>query len=360
MVEVAVDDQSDGNNQILPISLELWQNKADVRRTEELKESFMEVEAVLREIRELNSTGMLSRSSGHRRAVVFYLDRDRESLVFLTWWIHAWKLTGLNTESFDLIVFSHPQAVQSLASECQEIRADFDPSFLGAGRCLYRELVPFSERNIKYYNHLNSLECLYNKETSTFLTGYKTLLRADLDTIPTPALVNFWPDDLVAYRDAGTTFHLENIEGAIRRAAAAAGIKHQHWHNIDSSVMGPSLRVIMVAKLTTVVSRFTRAFMFGPGTMCRCAQCLDLVEECSWGTGIWGGTLLMYSQEIAMNFLWSQREYNLSNSQVRTHWRSRVETLLHVTSNIHLYRYPGCRVVSSYLALTKISLSSRH
>ena len=46
--------------------------------------------------------------------------------------------------------------------------------------------MPFSERNIKFYNHLNSLECLYNNQTSTVLRGYRILLRADLDTIPTP------------------------------------------------------------------------------------------------------------------------------------------------------------------------------
>ena len=71
-------------------------------------------------------------------------------------------------------------------------------------------------------------------------------------------MVGFWPSDLIAHRGAGTTFHLESIEAAIRLTAAAAGIAHQHWHNIDSSIMGPSLRVIMVAKLTVAVARFTR------------------------------------------------------------------------------------------------------
>ena len=124
--------------------------------------------------------------------------------------------------------------------------------------CLFRELVPFSERNIKFYNHLNSLECLYNNQTSAVLRGYKTLLRADLDTLPTPRMVGLWPRNMIAHREAGTTFHLESIEAAIRATAAAAGISHQHWHNIDSSIMGPSLRVIMVAKLTVAVARFTR------------------------------------------------------------------------------------------------------
>ena len=34
------------------------------------------------------------------------------------------------------------------------------------------------------------------------------------------------------------------------------------------------------------------------------------------GEGIFAGTLLMYSQEIAMNELWSQREYEAVTSAV--------------------------------------------
>ena len=279
IVEVGVDTEVEGQNVIAPISVDLWHTRTEARRAEELETSFLEVEAVLSEIRELNRTGKLAKSTGHRRAVVLYLDKDAQSLTFLTWWIHAWRLIGLNSvsESFDMILFSHPKAVSSLDSNCTEIKEDSDPAeYRGEGRCLYRVLLPFSERNIKYYNHLNSLECLYNNESSTFLRGYKTLLRADLDTIPTPRMVNFWPDDLVAHRGAGTTHSLETIEAAIRRTAAAAGIAHRHWHNIDSSLMGPSLRVIMVAKLTVPLARFTRAHMFGPGTVCRCSTCSEL------------------------------------------------------------------------------------
>ena len=290
VVEAGLDVDVGGENKIAPVSEDMWRARAESRRVKELEISFLGVQEVLTEIRELNKTGELWQSRGHRRAVVFYIDKDSHSLIFFTWWIHAWRITGLDspTESFDLILFTHPQTVSSLDPACLQIRDGQEPGeFQGGGRCLYRVLLPFSERNIKFYNHLNSLECLYNMESSAFLRGYKTLLRADLDTFPTPALVGYWPEDLVAYRGAGTTHHLESIEGAIRRTAAAAGIQHQHWHNIDSSLMGPSLRVIMAAKLTTAVARFTRAHMFGPGTVCRCSTCSSLPEECIWGKGIW-------------------------------------------------------------------------
>ena len=129
-------------------------------------------------------------------------------------------------------------------------------------------------------------------------------------------MVGLWPRNMIAHRGAGTTFHLESIEGAIRKTAAAAGISHQHWHNIDSSIMGPSVRVIMVAKLTTAVARFTRAHMFGPGTLCKCPTCTELPQSCRWGKGIYAGTLLMYAQEIAMNELWTQREYDSVTFQI--------------------------------------------
>ena len=106
-----------------------------------------------------------------------------------------------------------------------------------------------------------------------------------MDTMPTPGLVRYCPQDMFAYRGAGTTHHKESIEGAIRNTAAAAGIQHHFWHNIDSTFMGASLRVIMMAKLILPVSRFTRANMFG------CDTFTELPEECRW-------TLLMYSQEI--------------------------------------------------------------
>ena len=174
---------------------------------------------------------------------------------------------------------------------------------------MYKELPPISERDHKYENYLNSQECLFNN-ASNFLKSYKILIRADLDTFPTPRMVGYWPKDVICNRNAGTTHYRENIESAIIATAAASGIEHQHWHNTDSAWMGPSLRIITLSKLTTYLARFTRAHMFGPGTVCRCPTCTDLPKECEWGQGIYAGTLLLYAQEIAMNKMWSQREYD--------------------------------------------------
>ena len=63
--------------------------------------------------------------------------------------------------------------------------------------------------------------------------------------------------------------------------------------------------------LTVQLARFTRAHMFGPGTACRCATCVRLPDTCQWGGGPYAGTLLLYAQEMALNVLWSDREYEV-------------------------------------------------
>ena len=64
------------------------------------------------EIRELRASGELGRQSGHRRAAVLYVDRGSGFLPYISWWLHAWKLSGLNTSSemFDLVIFTHPES----------------------------------------------------------------------------------------------------------------------------------------------------------------------------------------------------------------------------------------------------------
>ena len=55
------------------------------------------------------------------------------------------------------------------------------------------------------------------------------LLRADLDTFPTPRLLGYWPSGLVVNNQYGTNHGLENIKQALRELACAAGIEHQGW-----------------------------------------------------------------------------------------------------------------------------------
>ena len=74
--------------------------------------------------------------------------------------------------------------------------------------------------------------------------------------------------------------------------------------------------------------------MFGPGTACRCATCTRLPDTCKWGKGPYAGTLLMYAQvlllllllmlllmfllqEMALNHMWSAREYEAAKAAPR-------------------------------------------
>ena len=85
------------------------------------------------------------------------------------------------------------------------------------------------------------------------------------------------------------------------RYICGAGIQHRGWYNTDSAWLGPSLRLVMLSKLTVQLARFTRAHMFGPGTACRCATCTQLPDTCKWGRGPYAGTLLMYAQVMLLD-----------------------------------------------------------
>ena len=330
-----------------PISYRKWKIRMNYHRDRELKESLEKVREVLEEIQEMNRTGELMKISGMRRAIVFYLDHDKNSKLMLTWWIYAWRLLGLDSaeQAFDIILFVNPNTkFHTLGFNCSLIDDDeFDPESEGAGGCYYAELSPLIERDERYDKYLSSQECLFNKVTSRFLVKYRILIRADLDTFPTPALLNYWPETVICNPFAMTTHLKKNIEDAIKKTALAAGITHRGWHNTDSAWMGPSRRIIMLSKLTTYLARFTRAHMFGPGTVCRCSMCTSFPPECEWGTGIYAGTLLLYAQEIAMNHLWSQREKDdmkypiLDGSCTNTAINICTPALLHARHNTDIF-----------------------
>jgi len=317
MVEIGKVNKTATPATIEPLDLEFWQKRMDQSRKEELESAKKEVDVVLEEIKRSEDNGDYGKFEGNRRAVVFFVDKGSGFLAYLSWWIFAWRKISLDSEkeSFDIVLMTHPDSIKKLPKECKEVPQDYDPKSAGPGQCLYRELVPISERNHKYDSYLNSQECLANPAAS-FLKEYKILIRADLDTFPTPGMINLWPRDVICNRNAVTTHYRKNIEDPIIATAAAAGITHKHWHNTDSAWMGPALRIIALSKLTTYLARFTRAHMFGPGTLCRCATCINLPQECEWGQGIYAGTLLLYAQEIAMNRMWSQREYDTQKTAI--------------------------------------------
>ena len=210
---------------LMPISVPSWRMRMDRLRGTELADSLVEVRKVLQEIRTLNTTGELGKVRGSRRAVVFYVDQGTGFLAYLRWWLYAWRLAGLDTaqQAMDVVLFTHPASVARLPADCVRVTEEFDPGAAGPGQCLYRELVPLSERNAKYDSYLNSQECMFNADTSGFLLRYKLLMRADLDTFPTPALVDFWPWDIICDTHAVTNHYLHSIEDAIVDTAAAAG-----------------------------------------------------------------------------------------------------------------------------------------
>jgi len=301
-----------------PLDQEAFHRRAARSRERELALAETEVFKVLDQIKAEESSGSLFLQSGSRRAVVFYLDKGTGFLSYLTWWLLAWKEIGLDSEDeeFDLILMTHPTSIKLLPPECKPVPDNFDPStHRGPGMCLYKELLSIHERDPHYDPYLNSQECLFNA-AAAFLSGYSSLLRADLDTFPTPGMLGLRPNTVICYRGEAYTHHRPEIERAIVESANAVGIKHQHWHNAASSWMGPTRRILALARLTTVVARFLRVHMFGPGTKCRCASCSQLPDDCTWGGGIYAGTLLLYAQEIAINRLWSEAEYKAGGKVV--------------------------------------------
>ena len=144
-----------------------------------------------------------------------------------------------------------------------------------------------------------------------------------------------------------------------------AGIQYNGWTDTDSAWMGPSLRIILLSKLTVQLARFTRAHMFGPGTMCHCATCSKMPINCTWGKGPYEGTLLLYAQEIALNVMWTQREYEAAQAMPyfldgSTIYNDSIckQALLHARHNSEDFSKVSCIVDVMLNKLTSLSLHS--
>ena len=237
-----------------------------------------------------------------RRAAVFYLDNLSSGLAMLKWWLAAWRLIGLDRaeEGFDLVFMTHPANVANLPSDCHLVTDSFSLNYTAPGQCLYRPYLGIAYRDKSYDPYMNSQECLYGPG-SEFLSQYNILLRADLDTFPTPHMLNYWPKGVVVDIQYSTNHGLENIKQALRDLACSVGIEHRGWFNMGSTWYGDGRRVRNLARLTVALNKYGRAQMFGPGTACRCSTCHSLPKDCQWGGGPYAGTLLLYLQEIAMN-----------------------------------------------------------
>ena len=142
---------------------------------------------------------------------------------------------------------------------------------------------------------MNSQECLYGPG-SEFLSQYSHLLRystvqystvqyshllrADLDTFPTPHLLGYWPapGSVVVDREYSTNHGLENIKAALRELACSVGIEHRGWYNMGSTWYGDGRKVRHLARITVALNKYGRAHMFGPGTACRSVVCSNVVN----------------------------------------------------------------------------------
>ena len=237
-----------------------------------------------------------------RRAAVFYVDKGDEFLEMVKWWIYTWRFIGLDSvdQGFDLVMFTHPKHVSKLPRDCVLVAENYRINVTSPGQCLYKPYLGVAYRDKTYDGYMNSQECLIGPG-SEFLAQYTLILRADLDTFPTPRFLNWWPETIIVDKSYSTNFNLDSIKNAIKAVACSAGIDHKGWYNPGSTWYGDARRVRNMAKITVALNKFGRAQMFGPGTECRCATCNKLPSTCGWGGGPYVGTLLLYLQEIAVN-----------------------------------------------------------
>jgi len=299
-----------GTDVLRPFDEAGWAFRQNSMRDTELSLTKPTVDKALEEIAQDDLLHVGGFKGERRRGVVFYLDRGEAGMASLLWWLQAWEFIGLNTaeEGFDIVIMAHPEAARNIPDQCEEIDENFVPSYGEAGQCVYKPYIGISYRDKAYDHYMNSQECLYGPG-SQFLAHYQVLLRADMDTFPTPRLLGFWPKGVLVDKGYGTMMGKESIKEMLRQVACSVGIKHKEWFNLGSTWYGDARRVRNLAKLTVSLNRYGRAFMFGPGTQCRCSTCVRIPRECEWGGGPYAGVLLLYLQEIAVNSILAEAEW---------------------------------------------------
>ena len=132
-------------------------------------------------------------------------------------------------------------------------------------------ILGIAQREPGYDKYMNSQECLIGPGTE-FLADYRILLRADMDTFPTPRFRGFWPEGVLVDSHYSTNFNLRSIKHALKKVACEAGLEHKGLYNPGSTWYGDARRGRHMAKLTVALNKFGRASLFGPGTICRLAK----------------------------------------------------------------------------------------
>ena len=118
-------------------------------------------------------------------------------------------------------------------------------------------ILGIASRDSSYDVNMNSLDCNIGPGTE-FLDEYKLLLKADIDTFPTPHLLGFWPDQVLVNRFYGTTHGAKSVERLLKDTATAAGIEHKGWYNLGSSWFGDAMRIRNMARLTVALYKFSK------------------------------------------------------------------------------------------------------
>ena len=255
-------------------------------RQASMREAFLEAErpGVRRAVEEVDMDNLLHENDKphpdmRRRAAVFYLDKGSSGMAMVKWWMTAWRFIGLDSaeQGFDLVFMTHPANVGNLPEDCHLVTDGYKINFTSPGQCLFKPYLGIAYRDKSYDPYLNSQECLFGPG-SEFLSQFTMLLRADLDTFPTPRFLDYWPEGIIVDRNYHTNFDLDSIKNAIKALSCSAGIDHQEWYNPGSTWYGDARRLRNMAKVTVALNKFGRAEMFGPGTACRLG-----VGECSKG-----------------------------------------------------------------------------
>merc|ERR1712107_587139 len=205
-----------------------------------------------------------SEAQKNRRAVVFYMDRGKSGKQQLNWWIKAWQFSGLDEpgEAFDIVVMVHPSGVPDIKEQCTLVTPQFSAKFNGSGKCFYKPYIGIAHREPGYDKYMNSQECLIGPGTD-FLADYKILLRADMDTFPTPRFRGFWPEGVLVDSHYSTNFNLRSIKHALKKVACEAGLEHKGLYNPGSTWYGDARRVRHMAKLTVALNKFGRRACLG-------------------------------------------------------------------------------------------------
>ncbi|EGD80324.1 hypothetical protein PTSG_10579 [Salpingoeca rosetta] len=308
--------RTDFNNETRPIPRD-WDSELAAlaeRRDRQVKPLIDHVRHVARKTPKLMHRA-LSRAAkgpqgvGGRRAVVFFMEPNAMLAMQVRWWLKAWHELRLDEadQRMDVLIMGNGddfESLQSLGCEMKRLGTQTTiPASDAHGVCW---LFPFQGINTrepgKHDRWFNSLEVLVNERTRPLLEQYDQLLRADADTLPTPKMRGYWSEKLVLSLNAG--YATRYADAKLATLAGLVGFLWQDLRNIGSTFYGPTQSVLHLVELTIAVGELLRKYTFAPGTGCMLPPKLRPADiDCEWGSGLWLGVSLLYSQQIAANHM---------------------------------------------------------